>query len=315
MRRRHPFTALRAFEAAARTGSFAGAANELFVTRPAISKQIRLLEEDLGCALFNRTRAGAVLTELGKELYTGLVQSFDLVSETMDRVRSHARGVDTLRILVEHDFASSWLAGAIGHFLVSHPGISVDIVAEQNGVLRMDEDYNYRIFYGKPTDADTELLEGLELCRWIDLPLCAPNYLQSPKSNPEVVLAEAHLLHDRTWKPWSDWLSAVGIEDKVDIENGTVFNETSLCLSAAIARTGIAIGDSFLAFGHIRDRTLVPPFPLGLRSQDAYMLYRRRNIQRSAAERAFESWIVAALSHYMNKVEALLAQLDVEILT
>lgn len=315
MRRRHPFTALRAFEAAARTGSFAGAAGELFVTRPAISKQIRLLEEDLGCTLFDRTHTGAVLTELGKELYAGLTQSFDLVSETMDRVRSHARGVDTLRILVEHDFASSWLAGAIGHFLVTHPGISVDIVAEQNGVLRMDEDYNYRIFYNDPADTDTEMLQGRELCRWIDLPLCAPDYLQSPERSPEVVLVNAHLLHDRTWKPWSDWLGAVGIEDKVDIENGTVFNETSLCLSAAMARTGIAIGDSFLAFEHIRDGTLVPPFPLGLRSQDAYMLYRRRNIEQSQSERAFESWIVTALSDYMNKVERLLARLDVEIMS
>lgn len=313
MRQRYSLTALRAFEAAARTGSFAAAAEELFVTRPAISKQIRLLEENLGCTLFGRAHGSVTLTELGADLYAGVTQSFDLISETMDRVRSRGVSGDSLRILVEHDFASSWLAGTIGRFLVDHPGISIDIVAKRNGVLRMDEDFNFRIFYADPSVADTDTpLERRELCRWIDLPLCAPDYIDTNLA-PETVLSRAHLLHDRNAQPWSDWLRAAGVEYDVDPNNGTVFNETSLGLSAAIAHAGIVIGDSFLALQHIRDGMLVPPFPLGLRSRDAYMLCRRLGREHSPAERAFEDWIQQALSSYMAEVEGLLAWMNVRI--
>lgn len=313
MRRRHSLTALRAFEAAARAGSFAGAADELFVTRPAISKQIRLLEENLGCALFERGPGTATLTPLGEELYAGLLQSFDLMSETMDRVRARATGHEALRVLVEHDFASSWLAGSIGKFLVKHSGISVEVVAERNGAMRLDEDYDFRIFYGDPTECETEILKGRELCRWIDLPLCAPGYLQSLADEPETRLANAHLLHDRSTQLWSEWSSAAELATDVDIEAGTVFNETSLCLSAAMAGAGIAIGDSFLAFEPLKKGTLVPPFSRGVRSREAYMLYRRANVRSSAAQEAFEDWIVAALDEYTDEVERLLSCMDVRI--
>ena len=61
-----PLNALRAFEAAARHGSFARAADELAVTPAAVSQQIRLLEADLGVSLFNRLPRGLILTEAGR---------------------------------------------------------------------------------------------------------------------------------------------------------------------------------------------------------------------------------------------------------
>jgi DNA-binding transcriptional LysR family regulator len=308
---------LRAFEAAARTGSFAGAAEELSVTRPAVSKQIRVLEDQLGCELFERTHGSTTLTVSGTDLYAGLAQSFDLISETVDRVRGRAAGRDTLRLLVEQDFASAWLAGTIGRFLVDHPGVSVDVVAERNDVLRMDEDYNYRIVYANPDEpgGNLQMLEGRELCRWVDFPLCAPDYLQAPAESPATVLAEAHLLHDRTARPWRDWLEGADIREEVGLEHGTVFNETSLCLSAAMAHAGIAIGDTFLAFPHLREGTLVPPFPLGLRSSEAYMLYRRPGVERSPAERAFEEWLVGAVGTYTDELERFLSRMAVRIAT
>lgn len=315
MRHRHPLTALRSFEAAARTGSFASAADELCVTRPAISKQIRLLEEDLGCTLFDRSRGVATLTALGDELYAGLVQSFDLISETMARVRTRAMGRESLRVLVEHDFASSWLASGIGSFLVSHPGVSVEIVAEQNGNMRLDEDYDFRIFYVDPTEPEPGNLVAHELCRWIDLPLCAPEYLPASDEDPETRLREAHLLHDRSAKPWQEWLDAAGLPVAMDAEQGTMFNETALCLSAAAAGAGIAIGDSFLAFEPLRQGTLVPPFAYGLRSEEAYMLYRRANVEQSHAEQAFEAWLVEAMTDYIETVERFLVGMDVRIVS
>jgi DNA-binding transcriptional LysR family regulator len=92
-----------------------------------------------------------------------------------------------------------------------------------------------------------------------------------------------------------------------------VFNETSLCLSAAMAGAGIAIGDSFLAFERLREGTLVPPFPWGIRSREAYVIYRRANAESSAAERAFEDWIIRSLAAYVEDVEQLFSRMDVQI--
>jgi DNA-binding transcriptional LysR family regulator len=79
MRKWRSLTALRAYEATARSGSVSTAATELNVTRPAISKQIALLEQDIGCALFERTGNRIRLTDAGQELYLGLKQAFDLI--------------------------------------------------------------------------------------------------------------------------------------------------------------------------------------------------------------------------------------------
>lgn len=313
MRRRQPLTALRAFETVARTGSFSAAARELWVTRPAVSKQVRLLEEELGCALLDRSSGTLTLTRTGAELSAGLKQAFDLIAATIERVRGQTSLSLRIRILVERDFASSWLAEYVGQFLVLNPGTSVEITAEKNGRFRMDEDYSFRIFYGPPASFEVEMLVERELCRWIDLPLCTPEYAQPLQQQPDRFLVDTHLLHDRNYDPWEDWLNAVGFGGQIDTEKGTVFNETSLCLSAAVSGAGITIGDSFLAFSHIKSGTLVPPFPVGVRSREAYMIYHRRDVERTPAELAFEKWIIEALTDYKKKVDRLFSKLNVRV--
>ncbi|HEY4164561.1 MAG TPA: LysR family transcriptional regulator, partial [Dongiaceae bacterium] len=246
MRRRYSLTALRAFEVAARTGSFTAAATELSVTRPAVSKQVRQLEVELGCALFERKGDGLAPTPAGRELFTGLTQSFDLIALTLDRLRARSTLAGRVRVLVERDFASSWLAEHVGQFLLDSNGAAVEIVTESNGILRMDEDYSYRIFYGTAAPADGRL-EGRELCRWIDLPLCTADYARAMR-HKDRAFDHAHLLHDRSHEPWTVWFESAGYAGEVDAGSGTVFSETSLCLSAALAGSGIVIGDTFLAF-------------------------------------------------------------------
>ena len=84
-----PLSALRAFEAAARLGSFKQAADDLAVTPTAISHQIRALEEQLGLALFDRQVRKVVLTEAGAQLYPVLRDGFDLAA-TLERLLQSA---------------------------------------------------------------------------------------------------------------------------------------------------------------------------------------------------------------------------------
>src|ERR1700704_1664716 len=94
-----PLNAIKAFEAAARLGSFTRAADELNVTHGAVSRQIRLLEDWLGIRLFLRTSRSAVPTQAGTELLAEAGPALDrlaAVSRQM-QTRARARGLLTYR--------------------------------------------------------------------------------------------------------------------------------------------------------------------------------------------------------------------------
>lgn len=245
MRERLPLTALRALDAAARNRSLTAAAAELAVTRPAVSKQIRLLEETMGCPLIDRTGNAVRLTQAGQELSQSVGQTFDQIAGTMLKITGAAGSPTAIRILVDRDFASSFLAAHIGQFLVLNPGISVEITAERNGRFRLNEEFNFRILYGVFGAHPVEGLREEVLCRWFDHPVCTPDYARAHVGQ-DGALIDAQLLIDANYDVWDDWFRQTGQINPGTARHITRFNETSLCLSAAISGGGITIGDSFL---------------------------------------------------------------------
>lgn len=312
MRKWRSLTALRAFEAVARHGSVSAAAAELRVTRPAISKQVALLERDLGCALLLREGNRIALTSAGEELQAGLRQAFDLISTAAETVARRASQGERVRVLACRDFASSWLAGQVGTFLVGNSGISVEITAERNGNFRPGEDFDFRIFYGPAQPPVPPGFAHSELCRWIDMPVCAPQlitqHLQSGQS-----LAEAPQLVDANYDIWEDWCAHAGLNPP-PARQRTLFNETNLCMSAAASGGGIAIGDSFLHMPLIRQGHLAVPFKTGLLSAQSYALYTPLAPQRSPSTRRFEDWLRAAVLAYQSTIRDELAGLGIRVI-
>lgn len=313
MRERLPLTALRALDAAARNRSLTGAAAELGVTRPAVSKQIRLLEQIMRCPLIDRTGNAIRLTPAGQDLSQSVGQAFDQVAGTMQRITQASGTPTAIRILVDRDFASSFLAAHIGQFLVLHPGISVEIIAERNGRFRLNEDFSFRIFYGVPGGHPGDGLREHELCRWFDHPVCTPDYARA-HVGPDGVLIDAQLLIDANYDVWDDWFRQTGLINPGSARHITHFNETSLCLSAAMSGGGITIGDSFLAFPAIRSGQLVVPFRFGLESAQCYSLYQRRGTTPSAAETAFQSWLGGVVQKHQREVVAFLVQCGIQLI-
>jgi DNA-binding transcriptional LysR family regulator len=312
MRKWRSLTALRAFEAVARQGSVSAAAAELNVTRPAISKQIALLERDLACHLFDRSGNRIALTDSGQELCAGLRQAFDLMSATTESVARRASRGERVRVLVCRDFASSWLAGQVGSFLVANPGISVEVTAERNGNFRLSEDFDFRIFYGPEKSNSPPGFAQTELCRWIDMPVCAPGFAES-HLRPGQDLAEAPQLVDDNYDVWEDWCTHVGLTPG-PARQRTLFNETTLCLSVAASGGGIAIGDSFLALPLIRQGDLIVPFKTGLVSAQTYALFTPLAPLPGAAARRFENWLHRAVADYQSTVLEQLARYGIQVL-
>ncbi|AZV77048.1 LysR family transcriptional regulator [Parasedimentitalea marina] len=306
-------TALRAFDLVARLGSFTEAARKQNVTRPAISKQVKGLEVLMGCQLIVRSGPKVTLTTQGTELAAGLRQGFDIISASTQKVIEHSNHPKTVRILVERDFASSWLAERIGAFLVAHPGISIEVNAEHNGQLREGEDFSFRIFYGPKGCYETETLVEDFLCDWVDIPVCTPDY-QVAHITEHGRYHNAHFLIDKNYNPWSEWF------DKADLENPgaqasyTSFNETTLCLSAALAGSGITIGDSFLCLPAIDSGRLVAPFKIGLRSSERYSICYPSGRTLSKSERYFQNWLTQTIKEYDQTVGQVLSGIGINVI-
>ena len=120
---------MRAFEAVARQLSFARAAEELFVTKAAVAQQVRLLEEEIGAPLVERSGRGLRLTEAGAAGAAGLTDGFAMLARAARAMRE-AKGRRFLVINSSASFAATWLVGRIGKFKARHPDIDVLVDAD-----------------------------------------------------------------------------------------------------------------------------------------------------------------------------------------
>ncbi|PKP77779.1 MAG: LysR family transcriptional regulator, partial [Alphaproteobacteria bacterium HGW-Alphaproteobacteria-3] len=145
-RRLPSLKALRAFEAAARHGSFSQAAAELSVTHAAISHQVRALEEALGAPLFHRTGRHVELTERGQKLVPVLTAAFEQMADAW--TQAGAKDNATLTVSVEPSFAARWLVLRLGKFNRANPEIELRLLPSSDIVDFAREDVDIGIRYG-----------------------------------------------------------------------------------------------------------------------------------------------------------------------
>ncbi|TGV78600.1 LysR family transcriptional regulator, partial [Mesorhizobium sp. M00.F.Ca.ET.149.01.1.1] len=138
-RGRLPLTALRSFETAGRHLSFSGAAEELYVSQAAISRQIRELETFLRQPLFLRLHRRVELTDAGQRLLDQLVRSFDDIDRVLSElVASPAQSV--VRVSVEPSLAAVWLVPRLNRFRQLRPDIDVSLEVDARPIeFRSDQ--------------------------------------------------------------------------------------------------------------------------------------------------------------------------------
>jgi LysR family glycine cleavage system transcriptional activator len=154
-----PLPWLRAFEAAARRGSFATAASELGLTSAAVSYQMRALEQMLGYPLFERLPRGLRLTDLGKAYLVPVRQSFSELSIATLSIFG-PEGEAVLNIRVPVSFAVLWLTPRLSGFARAHPGIRLRLFsAIWADALPTDKtDVDIRFGYGNWPGSAAQLL-------------------------------------------------------------------------------------------------------------------------------------------------------------
>ena len=117
---------IQGFEAAARNLSFTKAAEELFITQSAVSRQIKALEDHLGVALFERRQRALALTESGHTLYRVATDVLERLQATADQLRASGRARQ-LSLTTTSGFASLWLIPRLQGFTRLYPDVDVRI--------------------------------------------------------------------------------------------------------------------------------------------------------------------------------------------
>jgi LysR family glycine cleavage system transcriptional activator len=297
-----PLDLLRGFEAAARHLSFTKAAEELFLTQSAISRQVQGLEEALGVALFQRRHRALLLTDAGQQLQQAVARQLRELRDVVARISEEPVRMLTVTTLVT--FASLWLIPRLAHFRRLNPGIDVRIAAA-NEILDLERDrVDIAIRYVAPERAPpgSVKLFGEEV-----VPMCAPALLKD-KARPlrePTDLVHHVLLHDdpensryqAQYLQWDIWLQAMGLPD-LQPAGSVRFSHYDQMIQAAVNGEGVALGRLPLMSQQIREGRLVAPFEKargrgrGTVSTRAYFLLTAPGAAGRPEVQHFMDWLV-----------------------
>ena len=258
---------LRAFEAVARRLSFSAAAEELYLTQPAISRQIKSLEDELGAPLFLRGTRKVELTGAGVQLLRGVMPLLQRLDTTVRQIRS-ARGRRHVSLATFASFASLWLLPRLRAFEAAHPDIDIRISATDAMVDFDDPEIDLVLRYCLPADAPegAQLLFGEVITPVVSCAFSnqaahghAPRLSQPKDLAAHTLLEEDERLPSVEYLSWRRWLRDNGVA-KLEPARWLYLNFTYQQVQAALAGGGIALGRIAMIGDSLARGDLVEPF-------------------------------------------------------
>jgi len=257
--------AVRAFEAAARLGSFTAAAQELLLTQSAISRHVRNLETSVGIPLFHRRGRQLSLTADGRTYMNVAGDAFDRIAAATAALRC-PRDQRVFTISMPASLAAKWFTPRLSDFLASCPNVDLCVRASSR-ILDFDGDtVDAAICYGK---GDWPALQVEELVREQVFPVCSPDYLRS--CGNAIDFRRVTLLHGEIREGWQMWLKAAG-QHEINATRGPQFDDAASLLQAAIEGLGIALGRTLIVANDLTAGRLVAPFATALDAESACWL-------------------------------------------
>jgi LysR family glycine cleavage system transcriptional activator len=284
--------ALRCFEAAARSGSFSRAAEELNVTQSAVSHQVRQLEQWFGLPLFDRLGRQTVPTAKGQELARSLAESFDIMSAACRRL-SQSETSPALTIAALPSIATIWLIPRLSQFFRDHPEISIKVIyAFADQKIDFDE-CDIAVLWGP---GEWEGCHSTRLLPGNTVAVCNPIYLEKegPFNLPEAILGKP-LLHDTDRLDWQNWMRHAGLKH-VGPSPGPIFQDFHLLRAAALAGQGIALCPRSLLADDVESGRLVQLFDTAIKLDYAYSIIEPGDGsgRRSDTIALFKDWLLAS---------------------
>jgi LysR family glycine cleavage system transcriptional activator len=290
--RRPPnFSALRAFEAAARHENFSRAADELNLTHGAISHQVRALERELGRPLFVRHGRQVKVTSDALAFARSLARAFGDIEAAADAMRA-ATAQQRLTVTSIPSFAARWLAPRLGRFIDLHPDI--EVVLQSSGQLqdlaREGIDVGIRFGRGHYPGMLVERLMGD-----VYYPVASPHYRDGALPATPRELAQHTLL--RSVEPWTPWLQAAGVE-MAEPSGGVLFDDLSLLVRSAADGNGVGLVRHVVAMQEIAAGKLVRLFDIVAPSPDDYYFVAPPGTAGRPQVAAFRDWLFGEIAAF-----------------
>ncbi|MFX0540882.1 LysR substrate-binding domain-containing protein [Roseovarius sp. S4756] len=285
MRRLPSLSALRAFEATGRRGNLSHAAEELYVTHGAISKQVKALENALGLTLTRRAGRGIELTSQGRRLIPYLTKAFDDIDAAL-RTLSSETFEGHMVISCMPGLTNSWLIPRLPSFLSQYPGVSLTVLTPHEASTH---EADIEIRYGRPGWPD----RNITLLRQLDVfPVCSPRLMNGPNPVRRIEDLFQHTLIDEPGGAhWREFFVSQG-KDPSKVTRTLRFQDFTHGQTAALEGLGIAMGDDLTMEGDLAAGRLIRPLPTVVRRQSlAYYLLTAPDQPLTGAMRVFIDWL------------------------
>jgi LysR family transcriptional regulator, glycine cleavage system transcriptional activator len=245
-----PLNALRAFEAASRTGGFKAAAAELNVTAGAIAQQIKSLEAWVGGALFKRHAQGVTLTREGKSVSVELTGTFDQLAGISNKLRM-LNNPDHIRIAALPSIAQLWLSPRLPAIRSAVPDAKISVTAMEVPPNMVRDGIDFSIFF-------SDQMKGPDchsIAEDIIFPVCAPQLKGRLQKLDDFSSFEC--LGDANWvDDWGLWLEKAGKEANYLLP-GQIYSLYSLALEEAKNGAGLVMGHALLVDRLLKQGSLV----------------------------------------------------------
>ena len=307
--------ALRAFEAVARRLSFSAAADELFLTQPAISRQIKVLEDELGAPLFARGTRKVELTNAGSQLLRAVLPMLQRLDTTVRQIRS-ARGRRHVSVSTFASFASLWLLPRLPAFERAHPNIDIRISASDTLADLDDPDIDLVLRYCHPDNApaDATMFFNATITPAVSRAVADQTARgHAPPLATPADLARHTLLEEDDHRPsseylsWHGWLRENGLP-KLEPARWLYLNFTYQQVQAALSGGGVALGRLPLIIDSLERGELVEPFGRTHRMASPYA-YWLIDLTQGRGNRpeveAFAQWLLEQASATRKQMDAI----------
>ncbi|WP_277961370.1 choline sulfate utilization transcriptional regulator [Pseudomonas sp. RIT-To-2] len=283
---------LRAFECAGRHRSFTVAAVELGTTQPAVSQQIKRLEERLNTRLFDRIYRGIEFTDAGRTLFDAVhkgLQEFDSGLAAITAQPQH----EVLQVATDFAFAAYWLMPRLHRFHQANPHVDVSLVTSERSHAMLRSDIDVAVLFG-----DGRFRQGES--HWLfaeeAFAVCSPRLLQGRALPlPATALLDLPLLHLRG-ESTSEWFDWAGLFRTLGIHSAPApgqlrFDNYTLLIQAAIAGQGVAIGWRHLVDALIDQGLLCRPIVETASSALGYYVVLPQRKRRGELIGRFVEWL------------------------
>lgn len=244
-----PLKALQAFEATARLHSFSAAAQELYVSQSAISHQVRLLEEQLGCQLINRKQQPLALTEQGATLFSVLQESFFRMRSVCQHLAQQPGR--RLAIAAQTSIAVEFLAPRLNAFRSAFPHIETLLHMESNAASLDAGQFDLILgTWPCPSGFATVALRP----EWW-FPVCSPAQYQQLDLQEPASVFQAVLYSSEQGQDWQLWRQQMQLSAPATLQQRQV-SLALLATKAVSSGEGIALSNSWIAGDAVRAGTL-----------------------------------------------------------